>query len=152
MEFLSAKCSDMRHKLNKLNSHTCAQKKRSRSTRGRAYQSSKGSIKLLDYTEDKLFYYAPELTFISDLVLLSYTVLRNLPHFTELSRNDVSIVCAGVRQFEEAEKRRTKGELVRQEQKHKRQLEELRARNASAVGELEQLQVGMLRRRGAAAP
>lgn len=44
-------------------------------------------------------------------------------------------------QFQEGEKRRYKAEQQRQESKHKKQLEELRALSESTVKELEQMQV-----------
>lgn len=44
-------------------------------------------------------------------------------------------------QFEENEKKRMKSEQLRQEQKHKKQWEELVFRNDSSLRELEQLQV-----------
>lgn len=44
-------------------------------------------------------------------------------------------------QFEENEKKRMKAEQVRQENKHKKQWEELVYRNETSLRELEQLQV-----------
>ena len=46
-----------------------------------------------------------------------------------------------IRAFEEAEKKRMKGEQLRQELKHKKQWEALQEKNASSIRELEQLQV-----------
>lgn len=44
------------------------------------------------------------------------------------------------RQFEESEKKRIKAEQLRQELKHKKQWDDMRARNEAALKELEQLQ------------
>ena len=44
-------------------------------------------------------------------------------------------------QFEEMERRRMKAEQLRQELKHKKQWEDLKARNESGEDELKQLQV-----------
>lgn len=44
-------------------------------------------------------------------------------------------------QFEDNEKKRMKAEQLRQDMKHKRQLEELQLKNNTSVKELEQLQV-----------
>ena len=47
----------------------------------------------------------------------------------------------GYPQFEEAEKKRMKAEQLRQELKHKKQWDNLHAKNDAAARELEQLQV-----------
>ena len=47
-------------------------------------------------------------------------------------------------QFEESEKKRMKAEQLRQELKHKKQWDDLQAKNEAAVRELEQLQVTTL--------
>ena len=44
-------------------------------------------------------------------------------------------------QFEDSEKKRIKAEQLRQELKHKKQWDDMRARNEAALKELEQLQV-----------
>ncbi len=44
-------------------------------------------------------------------------------------------------QFEESEKKRMKAEQLRQELKHKKQWDDLKARNEASLKELEQLQV-----------
>ena len=47
-------------------------------------------------------------------------------------------------QFDESEKKRMKAEQLRQELKHKKQWEDLKASNEAALRELKQLQVGQL--------
>ena len=49
-----------------------------------------------------------------------------------------------IRKFDEQEKKRVKGEQLRQELKHKKQWDDLQAKNEAALRELEQLQVGVV--------
>ena len=51
--------------------------------------------------------------------------------------------CVLSRQFEESERKRMKAEQLRQELKHKKQWDNLHAKNDAAAKELEQLQVSV---------